>query len=827
MHDDGVTANRNQPDAGPRGVKTWHKDIGTGILPDTAILHVNIRGLRSHLAELSAVLRLSDVSYDIICINETFLDTNVCIQLEGFTIVGRRDRSYGDDDRKCGGIIVMARTDVADHVTLLHVSEVSERLWLQMHTDNGPYLLCAWYRPPLPGEVDSITSFEAELDELRETSLGTLLLGDLNLHSKRWLIHSASNSREAESMKEVCLRKGLRQMVRQPTRGEHLLDLAITDIDLASVSVSAQISDHSLISVRLNLSLPRSVSYSRKVWSFWKADWNGLKNELDLVDWHSTDSPCTSTKMTSLLLEAANVHIPQRDLVTTKRTHPWLTDEIVALVEAKREAAGTSMYTDAVKACSSAIMAEYSGYCTRSRQKLVDVRNGSKQWWCLCRELLSQQAKILSIPALKSSDGKWQYDPLGKAELLAQTFNNKNVLPEPLVNEYSVVEPHHCKQAKLRKLTVDDVTGILGALDESSGTGPDRLPARILKQCRDCLAYPILLLTIFILNVGEWPDDWRVHWIAPIFKRGAVFLPKNYRGVHLTAQLSKVVERLILLLLMPHISMCSLSGHNQFAYTKKKGSRDVLALLAMRWVMALDKGMKVLVYCSDVAGAFDRVSKERLLDKLRARGIHPKLVKLIGSWLEPRRASVVVGGATSKPFIIKNMVFQGTVLGPQLWNLFFDDARRAINEFLYEEIVYADDLNAYKIVPGSTSTSSALDSIEKVQSELHRWGGANQVAFDAGKESKHVLSHSEPHGEDFKLLGVIFDGKLEMQTAVCALAGKVRWKIQMLLRSQKLFNVPDLIQQYKQQVLTYIEYQSSALYHATTTILNQLDRRQD
>ena len=44
-----------------------------------AILHVNIRGLRSHLAELSAVLRLTDVSYDIIYINEILLDTNVCI----------------------------------------------------------------------------------------------------------------------------------------------------------------------------------------------------------------------------------------------------------------------------------------------------------------------------------------------------------------------------------------------------------------------------------------------------------------------------------------------------------------------------------------------------------------------------------------------------------------------------------------------------------------------------------------------------------------------------------------------------------------------------
>ena len=45
------------------------------------------------------------------------------------------------------------------------------------------------------------------------------------------------------------------------------------------------------------------------------------------------------------------------------------------------------------------------------------------------------------------------------------------------------------------------------------------------------------------------------------------------------------------------------------------------------------------------------------------------------------------------------MIFQGTVLGPQLWNLYFEDASKAINEYMFEEVVYADDLNAYKVVP--------------------------------------------------------------------------------------------------------------------------------
>ena len=111
----------------------------------------------------------------------------------------------------------------------------------------------------------------------------------------------------------------------------------------------------------------------------------------------------------------------------------------------------------------------------------------------------------------------------------------------------------------------------------------------------------------------------------------------------------------------------------------------------------MDKGRKISVYCSEVSGAFDRVSSKRPLLKLDAKCIDSRIIKVIESCLEARMTSVVGGGAKSEPFRIRGMVYQGTVLGPQLWNLFFERAAAAINECTFEEIVYADDLNAYKV----------------------------------------------------------------------------------------------------------------------------------
>ena len=52
---------------------------------------------------------------------------------------------------------------------------------------------------------------------------------------------------------------------------------------------------------------------------------------------------------------------------------------------------------------------------------------------------------------------------------------------------------------------------------------------------------------------------------------------------------------------------------------------------------------------------------------------------------------VVMGGARSPEEKLADSVFQGTVLGPVLWNLFYEDARQAANRLKFLESVFADD----------------------------------------------------------------------------------------------------------------------------------------
>ena len=108
-----------------------------------------------------------------------------------------------------------------------------------------------------------------------------------------------------------------------------------------------------------------------------------------------------------------------------------------------------------------------------------------------------------------------------------------------------------------------------------------------------------------------------------------------------------------------------------------------------------------------------------------------------------------------------------------------------------------------------------------------RLGKANQVSFDPGKESKHILSVADPDGPSFKLLGITYEMELIMADAVDEVLCSVMWKLRTLLRTRRFYSTADMLVLYKSHVIPFVEYRTAAIYHARRDVLVRLDRVQD
>ena len=269
-------------------------------------------------------------------------------------------------------------------------------------------------------------------------------------------------------------------------------------------------------------------------------------------------------------------------------------------------------------------------------------------------------------------------------------------------------------------------------LEVSKATGQDKISAAILKELSDELAVPFTLVVRRLFYEGCWPAIWKHHMIVPIFKRGAAFKPGNYRGVHLTTVLSKVAEKMVGQHLTPFLQRRAF-GENQWAFSSGLSARDLVTMLMMAWLLAVCTGKKVGAYLSDISGAFDRVFKPYLLAKLQGYGVGEALLNFLDAYLSPRKGQVFVQGAQSESFDIANSVFQGTVLGPPLWNSFFADVAGPAASSGGRDAIFADDLNVFQEFDRLCPLPHCRSVLESCRSNVHKWGRTNRVSFDASK----------------------------------------------------------------------------------------------
>ena len=141
----------------------------------------------------------------------------------------------------------------------------------------------------------------------------------------------------------------------------------------------------------------------------------------------------------------------------------------------------------------------------------------------------------------------------------------------------------------------------------NKASGPDDIPCRILKELAQELA-PVL--TAFFrqsLERGELLDDWKKAQITPIFKKGNVHLPENYRPVSLTCVCCKLLEHIVCHHVRGHLDEYNILSEFQHGFRAGRSCETQLLTTIHDFMLNWDKNNQVDTAVLDFAKAFDTV----------------------------------------------------------------------------------------------------------------------------------------------------------------------------------------------------------------------------
>ena len=276
-------------------------------------------------------------------------------------------------------------------------------------------------------------------------------------------------------------------------------------------------------------------------------------------------------------------------------------------------------------------------------------------------------------------------------------------------------------------LTIEEVERRIFAAKSWKAPGDDGLPAIVWKQVWPVVKDRVLLLFQTSLDEGELPTQWRNAKIIPLKKpnKGDYMVAKAWRPISLLSTLGKTLESVVAERISHVVETSSLLPTNHFGARKKRSAEQALLLLQEHIYNAW-RSRKVLSLVSfDVKGAYNGVYKDRLLQRLAARGIPPALVRWIDAFCSERTATILVNGHTSQQQPLPQAGLpQGSPLSPILFLFFNADLVQHKLNANGGAMAFVDDYNAWVTGPSAEANREGVQAIIDRAIEWERRSGA-------------------------------------------------------------------------------------------------------
>ena len=159
--------------------------------------------------------------------------------------------------------------------------------------------------------------------------------------------------------------------------------------------------------------------------------------------------------------------------------------------------------------------------------------------------------------------------------------------------------------------TEEQVLELTKGVDTSKACGYDGVGNRIIKMCSDGFHVYFTRFINMSFSLGQFPSEWKLANVIPIFKNDNPWLKVNNRPVSLLASSSKICERIVFFYLN---NLC----WRLFFFINSSLVSDLVIQQSANWFSLYNREVRAVFL--DINKAFDKVWHAGLLCKLEALG---------------------------------------------------------------------------------------------------------------------------------------------------------------------------------------------------------------